>query len=71
VPSLAALKWLHSSVSAPVFFCALKHLHLLGKYSIASAQEAIDKAFIEEKFNAMVWKAREMGLAEPKFYQDD
>lgn len=42
VLNLAALKWLQysSSVSTPVFSCALKHLCLPGKYSISSQQEA-------------------------------
>lgn len=32
---------------------------------------AIDKAFTEGNFSATGWKAREMGLAELKLYQDD
>lgn len=74
--SLAALKWFHGSVSAPVFSCAFKHLRLLDKYSVSSQQEAfiqlLTKLLLTEgKFSAMVWKAREMGLAEPKLYEDD
>lgn len=50
----------------PSFAWQIKHL-----FPTRSFYTAIDKAFTEKEFDATVWKAREMGLAELKLYQDD